>query len=139
MINDFLNRIDQLTEDHKPKYGKMTVQQMVCHCTDFYRLVLRKMTLSEKPKVSAAEVIKLAQNKKTVPAPTEIDQAAGNGTKPKDFSADIALLKFHLQAFYSLEEYYDYPPHFYFGKLSAKEWIQMAEYHLNHHLKQFGV
>lgn len=67
MINDFLNRIDQLTEDHKPKYGKMTVQQMVCHCTDFYRLVLRKMTLSEKPKVSAAEVIKLAQNKKTVP------------------------------------------------------------------------
>ena len=139
MKNDFLNRIDQLTEGHKPKYGKMTVQQMVCHCTDLYRLVLREMTLREKPNISAAEAIKLAQSRKTVPAPTEMDQVAGNGTKASDFETDIFLLKSKLQAFYALEKDYDYPPHFYFGKLNKKEWVQMTAYHLRHHLKQFGV
>jgi hypothetical protein len=109
MKNDFLNRIDQLTEGHKPKYGKMTVQQMVCHCTDLYRLVLREITLSEKPNISAEEAIKLAQSRKTVPAPTEMDQVAGNGTKTSDFKTDLSLLKSKLKAFYALEKNYDYP------------------------------
>ena len=69
MKNDFYKRIDQLNEKQQAKYGKMTVQQMVCHCTDFYRLVLKELELVEKPKISAYEAIEKAQSKQTVPAP----------------------------------------------------------------------
>lgn len=107
-----------------------------------YRFVssgAQEITLNEKPNISAAEAIKLAQSRKTVPAPTEMDQVARNGTKTSDFKTDISLLKSKLKAFYALEKDYDYHPHFYFGKLNKKEWVKMAEYHLSHHLKQFGV
>jgi uncharacterized damage-inducible protein DinB len=69
MKNDFYNRINQLSEKQQAKYGKMTVQQMVCHCTDFYRLVLKELELVEKPKISAHEAIEKTQSKQTVPPP----------------------------------------------------------------------
>ena len=139
MKDEFLNRIDLLTSDSEPKYGQMTVHQMVCHCTDFYRLALGKITLKEKPLLDAQEVIQLAQAKKTVPSPKELDQVAGNGTPPDEFKADIVLLKKNLEEFYNLNEGYDYPPHFYFGKLNHLEWKKIADYHMNHHLRQFKV
>ena len=69
MKNDFYNRINQLSEKQQAKYGKMTVQQMVCHCTDFYRLVLKELELVEKPKISAHEAIEKTQSNQTVPPP----------------------------------------------------------------------
>ena len=139
MKNDFYNRIDQLSEKQQAKYGKMTVQQMVCHCTDFYRLVLKELELVENPKISAYEAIEKAQSKQTVPAPLEIDQALGNGTAPGIFEEDKNLLKTYLKRFYALDKTYGFPSHFYFGKFNREEWLRVADYHLNHHLKQFGV
>ena len=139
MKAEFLNRIDQLTPNIQLKYGQMTVHQMVCHCTDFYRLVLGKKKLNEKPSLNAQEVIQLAQSKKTVPSPKELDQVKGNGTPPIEFKKDIIALKTHLEEFYTLEESYNYPSHFYFVKLNHLEWRKIASYHMNHHLRQFRV
>jgi hypothetical protein len=33
----FLERIDNLSEKSTPKFGKMNVSQMICHCTDQIR------------------------------------------------------------------------------------------------------
>lgn len=139
MKNDFYSRIDQLTEKQQAKYGKMTVQQMVCHCTDFYRLVLKELEVVEKRQISAREAIEKAKSKQTVPAPQEIDQALGNGTAPASFEEDKDLLKTYLKRFYALDKTYAFQSHFYFGKLNREEWLRVADYHLNHHLKQFGV
>ena len=138
-LNLFTERIDKLTPLHSPKYGKMNVHQMVCHCTDFYRLVLGEKTLEDRPTLSAKEVFILAKEKKTVPAPKGMDQVLGKGTPPSTFKNDIALLKEKLSTFLNLDHEHDFPPHFYFGKLDPQKWIEVSDYHLNHHLKQFGV
>lgn len=138
-LNHFVERIDKLTTLHQPKFGKMNAHQMVCHCSDFYRLIFREIQLNEKPLLSLQEVTLLAQSKKTVPSPKEIDQVAGNGTSPNNFELDLAALKKNLEKFYGLDDGYDYPSHFYFGKLSPQEWRKIAYYHMNHHLKQFKV
>ena len=70
--DEFLFRIDQLTVDHKPSFGKMNVHQMVCHCTDFYRFVLGLLKLEEQPTISAMEALLRAQSRETVPAPRSI-------------------------------------------------------------------
>jgi len=40
-ILDFISRIDNLTSVKKLKFGKMDVNHMVCHCTDFFRMAKR--------------------------------------------------------------------------------------------------
>lgn len=37
-IHQFFIRIDKLTSYHKPSFGKMNVNQMICHCADFFRM-----------------------------------------------------------------------------------------------------
>lgn len=37
-ILQVFERIDKLNSESKPLFGKMNVHQMICHCTDFYRM-----------------------------------------------------------------------------------------------------
>ena len=135
----FLTRIDSLTPNHKAKYGKMNVHQMVCHCTDFYRIALEELTLTETPKLSKEEVLILAKERKTVPAPKDINQVAGKGTKPTNFQNDISLLKEKMTLFFNSPKKVEFPPHFYFGFLTRVQWNETSNYHLNHHLRQFNT
>ena len=135
----FLTRIDSLTPNHKAKYGKMNVHQMVCHCTDFYRIALEELTLTETPKLSKEEVLILAKERKTVPAPKDINQVAGKGAKPTNFQNDIRLLKEKMTLFFNSPKKVEFPPHFYFGFLTRVQWNETSNYHLNHHLRQFNT
>lgn len=40
---EILNRIMNLTPDSKRQWGKMTVNEMVCHCADQIRVALGKI------------------------------------------------------------------------------------------------
>jgi hypothetical protein len=135
----FLTRIDSLTPNHKAKYGKMNVHQMVCHCTDFYRIALEELTLTETPKLSKEEVLILAKERKTVPAPKDINQVAGKGTKPNNFQNDIRLLKEKMTLFFNSPKKVEFPPNFYFGLLTRAQWNETSNYHLYHHLRQFNA
>ena len=135
----FLTRIDSLTPNHKTKYGKMNVHQMVCHCSDFYRIALEELTLIETPKLSKEEVQILAKERKTVPAPKDINQVAGKGTKPTNFKNDIRLLKEKMTLFFNSPKKVKFPPHFYFGFLTRAQWNETSNYHLHHHLRQFNA
>ena len=135
----FLNRIDSLTPNHKAKYGKMNVHQMVCHCTDFYRMASEELTLTETPKLSKEEVLILAKERKTVPAPKDINQVAGKGTKPNNFQNDIRLLKEKMTLFFNSPKKVEFPPNFYFGLLTRAQWNETSNYHLYHHLRQFNA
>ena len=135
----FLRRIDSLTPNHKAKYGKMNVHQMVCHCTDFYRMASEELTLTETPKLSKEEVLILAKERKTVPAPKDINQVAGKGTKPNNFQNDIRLLKEKMTLFFNSPKKVEFPPNFYFGLLTRAQWNETSNYHLYHHLRQFNA
>lgn len=112
---------------------------MVCHCTDQIRLALGTLEAEEYGKLSPKEVFALSNAGKTVPTPKGLDQVKGEGTKPTIFDNDVKILKEHIIGFTKLGDNFDFNEHPYFGQLSIKKWGSLTIYHLDHHLKQFGV
>ena len=139
-FQDFLGRIDSLTPEHRPVFGKMNVHQMICHCTDQLRLAFGTLKPDEDYiKIDPKKVKALALSKKTVPTPKGLGQAEGGGTRPTTFDNDKALLKSYLEEFVNLLEDFDFAPHPYFGAFDKRRWTNLTVYHLNHHLSQFNA
>lgn len=138
-VEDFFLRIDKLTLQHTPVFGKMNVHQMICHCTDLYRLAFGEKKAEEYGKVNPDEITALARAGKTVPTPKGFDQVEGKGTRPVDFAEDKATLKKYISRFAELPYDYKFSPHPYFGDMERQKWENLVNYHLNHHLKQFAV
>ncbi len=135
----FLNRIDALSEKHKPLFGTLNVNQMICHCADFFRLAKGEKLAEEYGKLSAEEVTKMVEEGKTAPSPKGFNQVAGDGTKPTTIENDKKILKQYLLEFSNFPVNYLFAKHPYFGEMDSERWNGLAEYHLNHHLTQFGV
>lgn len=138
-IEQFNMRIDKLDHSLKPRFGKMNVNQMVCHCSDFFRMALGIKKALEYGVVEPNKIVMLARSGKTAPAPKGFGQIEGNGTKPTTLENDKNILKKYILEFSKLKSDFIFAEHPYFGNLDSKRWITLAEYHLNHHLKQFGV
>ncbi|HMB63798.1 MAG TPA: hypothetical protein VKN36_12040, partial [Eudoraea sp.] len=90
-ITRFFKRIDQLTPEQQPLFGKMNVNQMVCHCTDQIRLALGTLLADEYGAVDPAEIISLARSNKTVPTAKGLGQVEGGGTPPTVLDNDIKI------------------------------------------------
>ena len=128
----FLTRIDSLTPIHKSKYGKINVNQMVCHCKDFYHTALKEISLIDAPKILKEKVLILVKERKIVPTPKDINQVAGKSNKPNDFQNDIRLLKEKIIVFFDSPKALDFSPHFYFRSLTRAQCNETS----NHHLRQ---
>lgn len=139
---DIFLRIARLTPDDQARWGRMTVQQMICHLTDAYRAVLARRNLDRveywipRPLVKWIALRVSLRWPKAVPAPWEIAAGQG-GTPPTDFEHDRAELVRSLKDFCEQE-----PPrdciHPLFGKMSSRDWMRWAYLHADHHLRQFG-
>lgn len=138
-LNLYLSRIDKLTPEHKAVFGQMNVNQMICHCTDFFRMAFGEKKADEYGKVSPAEIIAKERSGQTVPAPKGFDQVKGEGTQPVSFRQDIVTLKNYITMFSGLPADFKFAEHPYFGNLNLERWDRLMDYHLNHHLKQFNV
>ncbi|MEM1258256.1 MAG: DUF1569 domain-containing protein [Bacteroidota bacterium] len=138
-IHQFFERIDDLHSSIKPLFGKMNANQMVCHCTDFFRMAKGAKQAWEYGKVNAEEIIALVRSGKVAPAPKGFGQIEKEGTMPTDLEGDIKTLKEHILEFSKFDDHFEFAEHPYFGHIDKNRWTQLAIYHLNHHLKQFGV
>lgn len=139
MLESYFLRIDNLTPDKKALFGQMNVNQMICHCTDLFRLAFGEKRAEEYGKVNPNELIEMVRLGKTPPAPKGFDQVKGEGTKPTDFQDDKVTLKNYLSIFSELPLEFKFAEHPYFGNVNRERWENLVDYHLNHHLKQFGV
>jgi len=110
---------------------------MVCHCTDFFRLALGHKMAEEYNVVDPKEIMALSLSGKTVPTPKGFGQIEGDGTLPTNLENDKIILKEFIFEFSKFNG--DFAEHPYFGMMDRKRWEELAAYHLNHHLKQFGV
>ena len=135
----FFSRIDKLVPEQKALFGQMDVNQMICHCTDLFRLAIGEKKSEEYGKVNPAEIVVIARSGKTAPAPKGFDQVKGEGTKPVNFEQDKLILKKYITLVSELPEDFIFAEHPYFGKINRKRWESLMDYHLNHHLKQFGA
>ena len=139
---EFINRINKLTIDSKPLWGKMSVDQMFAHCNVAYEMALEDkhekpgkfkgflVKLLIKPMVTSEKPYK--KNGQTHPAFLIVDK--------KVFEDEKTRLVNYIKKTQELgETHFDNRESHSFGPLTKTEWNNMFSKHLEHHLTQFGV
>ncbi len=140
-VQTVISRIEKLTPQSRPLWGKMSVGQMLCHLQKplevplgrhelpksfIMKLIgpmIRKQLLTDKP---------IAKNSPTASTLRITDE--------KDFNKEKQLLIDTLRDYTAVAQAGKLPPaHPYWGKLSTADWDKMQWKHLDHHMTQFGV
>ncbi|MCD6011262.1 MAG: hypothetical protein K0Q79_1124 [Flavipsychrobacter sp.] len=139
---EIINRINKLTPQTQPVWGKMNVAQMLAHCCVTYEFIydtkhkapgpfqrflqkafIKNIVVNEKP---------YKKNSPTGKAFITVDQ--------KNFDIEKArLIDFIKRTTEKGKEHFEGKESLSFGKLTSQEWNNMFYKHLDHHLSQFGV
>ena len=135
----FQRRIDRLSADSQRQWGKLSVDQMVCHLSDQLRLGLGE--LSGRPVAGLFRFVpfnRFAIDYMPWPHGTKGPRESFT-TLPVALKSDIARLHALLELFGSRGDQLDWPDHPLFGRLSGPLWARLTSKHFDHHLRQFGV
>lgn len=134
-----LARFDSLEPDRRPLWGKMSVSQMLRHCT--LPILSAMGEFPVKPKETPLRYWPLPQlviyflpwpkNGPTAPEYIVTDDG--------DINDRRAALRAAIDKFAARGESQNFQPHAAFGILSSKDWGALAYRHLDHHLTQFGA
>lgn len=143
-FDELARRIRAFTPESPRLWGQMSCSQMICHLADAFR-----RPLGERPAAALRDTwftrtflrwlvlrtpLPWARGASTSP---DIDQVAGQGTPPGQFSKDVSVLLALMRRF--IVEAEPRPPHSLFGPLSASEWARWGWAHVDLHLRQFGA
>jgi hypothetical protein len=130
-------RINKLTENSKAQWGKMTVGQMMKHCTQWEELALGKQNYKQSfigklfGKIALKDMLKDVPMKKNVPTVPSF-KIKGNVDVAEEKKKWIALMKEYDH--YSSDGFF----HPFFGKLTKEQAGFMGYKHIDHHLRQFN-
>lgn len=142
VADEFVARINRLTEKTQAQWGKMDVAQMLTHCQK--PLDIASGALVFKPnflikllfgKAARKQLLNEPEFKKNLPTFSEAriaDKRIFDAEKQKLISL---IYNFQTKGVEGLTKK-DHP---FFGKLNAEEWNILQVKHLDHHLRQFGV
>jgi hypothetical protein len=141
-VEKSIARIDKLTPDTRPLWGKMAVGQMLAHCCVSYEMAYEDK--HRKPGAFLRLILKLLVKP---PVVNETPYKRNSRTAPqfliqetKDFAAEKSRLLGFIRKTRDLgEAHFDNKSYPSFGPMTAKEWNNMFAKHLDHHLQQFGV
>lgn len=140
LVEDTRRRLQELSIDARPMWGRMTPPQMFAHMVTAirYSLLMEKETPNEGGFFGAYIAAPLIINGllKIPPGqkgPAMYDTAAPSATQGELLDMFVA---FRAQATHA-----DFmpPPHPYFGNIGARGWAKLHIVHMEHHLRQFGV
>lgn len=140
---DIVNRIEKLSPESQPDWGKMNVAQMLAHCNVTYDMANHPEKFS-KPGAFKKWILKLMVKNVVV---NEKPYAKNSRTAPdflvaaeQDFADQRSKLTNAIQKVQQEGELaYEGKESHSFGSLTSQEWNNMFYKHLNHHLTQFGV
>ena len=141
---EIVRRLKTVRHDCTRRWGRMTAHQMVCHLSDAFRLVTHQKAASPATGIVQVTLIKWIalyvpfRWPQGVPTRPEMDQEF-EGTKPRDFAADLAELESLVERIATVGKDYDWPAHPIFGRMSESAWTRWAYLHVEHHLRQFGL
>lgn len=139
--DEVVSRINSLNEASKAQWGKMTVAQMVRHCTlceEYYygNISVKRSFLGRLlGKIAIKSILK--------------DDASGfrkNASTPLQFKVseinlDLETEKANWKSF--MEKYETFKnerfKHWFFGEMTKEQLGQFIYKHTDHHLRQFGV
>lgn len=134
-----LSRLDKLSPNSAPQWGKMNSAQMLAHLNVAYKageepkksfftqlmmkLFVKNIVVSEKP---------YPKNSRTAPEFIISD--------PCDFEKEKALLIANIKDIETKgEKYFSNRENPAFGVLTSQEWSNLFYKHIEHHFEQFGI
>lgn len=139
---EIIERINSLNTYSKPKWGKMSVAQMLAHCNVTYELIyenkhpkpkgIKKWMLKTFVKNFVVNEKSYKKNSRTVPEFVISNEKDFNEEKER-------LISFILKTQELGSDYFENKESHSFGNLTKKEWNNMFYKHLDHHLYQFEV
>lgn len=140
---EVINRITELTHESQPKWGKMSVAQMLAHCCVTYEYVYDEGKY-KKPGMMMGLVLKLLLKPSVT---NEVPYKHNLRTGPdflisdeRTFSSERdRLIGFIIKTQELGATHFDGKASHSFGLLKKEEWNNMFYKHLDHHLTQFGV
>jgi len=142
VTDEVIKRINKLETSTKPKWGKMSVDQMLAHCNVTYEMVFEQK--HKKPNSFTKLILKLFV-KNTVVNDTPYKKNGRTApqfliTDTKNFEAEKKRLIDYLEKTQGLgADYFNGKASRSFGTLSTQEWNNMFYKHIDHHLNQFNV
>lgn len=139
----FITRINQLTEASQPKWGKMSVAQMLAHCNVAYEAIFDER---KHPKATGFKKLFLKLFIKNIVV-SEKPYQPNSRTAPqflitseKEFNLEKERITTYIKKTQELgADHFHNKESDAFGALTKTEWNNMLSKHLDHHLKQFGV
>lgn len=129
----------------RPRWGRMSCGEMVCHLIDSYRVITGDRQVSTASNVLTRTLIKTLalwapmEWPKGYPTRPEIDQALGHGMRPGSFERDQQQLRDVILQVVARPADRPWAPHPGFGPMTTREVLRWGYLHTDHHLRQFGV
>lgn len=138
-LQEIQNRIQNLSTESTPAWGKMDAAQMFHHCQFPLKIALKKDHPSLKPSLLAKLFFKKSLYndnawKKNLPTHSKLKVVDS-----KEFEQEKETLLELVTEFYNERNKTEWEPHPMFGKFTNQQWGQMQYKHLDHHLQQFSV
>lgn len=139
--DEIVNRINKVTANKKPLWGKMNAGQMLQHCQIPLKVAFGEMKLKRGligflfGGIAKKQLLKEEPFKPNLPTAPEFivkNDPAFDEAKTKLIEL---VKKFSSGGPSKLTQ----DPHPFFGKLNTEEWDKLQWKHLDHHLRQFGV
>jgi hypothetical protein len=137
--NGLIQRLQYLTPETKPQWGKLDAPRLLCHLSDTFDMSLGTLSVPSH-NIKAFQhfpfkhlFLYVVPFPKGAKAPSELLT-----TQPGDFESDRKRL-FDLIGRLASTPRAQGPAHPFFGPLTNDEWNALQGKHISHHLKQFGL
>ena len=136
---EIFDRLDKLTPETKPQWGKMNVNQMLHHVSTAANFAFAEKAPEKKPGFFTRTFMKWMVMNLSAPKGAKtldgLDMVA-MGVNPEDFNNERKAVKDVFDKVSAANKFQINP---FIGELTKKEWGELCYLHANHHLKQFGV
>ncbi|MDP9204545.1 MAG: DinB family protein [Gemmatimonadota bacterium] len=136
---ELVDRLERLTPDAIPLWGRMTAPQMLAHLADWMLMAKGELNTAAKKRVLRIPplkqlVIYWLPFPKGVPTAPELISR-----KPSEWAIERATVRQHIQWFEDLDAKAVWPEHPAFGRMTPRAWCVLGYRHTDHHLRQFGI
>ncbi len=139
--NEILQRVEKLTPQTQPLWGKMNVAQMLAHCANAAKMPTADIKTTRAPfpfnilgTLLKSKILAEGPLRKNSPTAKEIKVV-----DERDFQTEKANFIAALKKLGTGEQAVKNDIHPFFGKMKPKEWGRVNYKHADHHLSQFGV
>ena len=137
--NGLIQRLQHLTPETKPQWGKLDAPRLLCHLADTLAMSIGDLPTKSKNTKAFHRFPLKHLIIYVLPFPKGVNTAPELlSSSPIDFESDRSRVV-NLICRLAATPDANGPEHPFFGPLTNKEWNALQWKHINHHLKQFGL